>query len=98
MKEKLAFILVVTALLGTFFGAYWWIETRYALSEDLRMVAQRLDYKIASDQLQSIQQRIWQIKDRCGEFPKDMTTKEELRKLEEDKKQLQDKLKTMEKK
>ncbi len=98
MKEKLAAIIAILTIIGIIFGVYFYIENRYALAEELKKTQQRLDYKIISDQFQAIQERIWKIKDRVGEKPKDQTIKEELQKLESDKKSLEMKIDVMEKK
>jgi hypothetical protein len=48
--------------------------------------------------LKSVQERIWKIQDRHGEIPKDATIKEELRTLQKDKQEIEQRLKEMEKK
>lgn len=98
MKEKIATTIGILTIIGIVFGGYFWIENRYALSEELRKIEQRLDYKIISDQIQSIQDRIWKIIDRSGSRPKDAIIKEELRQLEEIKANLKMKLENLEKK
>jgi hypothetical protein len=98
MKEKLAVIGALIILIGTCFSVYFYAENRYALSQELKQTQQRLEYKIISDQLHSVQDRIWKIQDRCGKDPADPTVNEELRKLEMDKIAIGDKLKEMEKK
>ena len=57
-------IISILTIVGIAFGAYFYIENRYALSDELKQVEKRLDYKILSDQHNSIQHRIWQIQDR----------------------------------
>ena len=98
MKEKLAVIGALVMVVGTCFGVYFYAEDRYALSEELRQTQQRLEYKITADQLRSVQDRIWKIIDRSGREPRDSTVREELRQLEEDKRQMGDRLREMEKK
>ena len=90
------FITILT-ILGFAFGAYFYIENRYALSQELEKTKQRLEYKIVGDQIQSIQDRIWKIIDRFQKKEMDETTKEELRSLEVNKEKLNDKLKALEK-
>jgi len=91
--------LAILFILGAFFGAYQYIDNRYALSANLgatqkamERLEQRLDQKMLSDQLKSIQDRIWKIEDRCGKEPKDPTVREELRKLYEEKRQIEGEL------
>lgn len=98
MKEKLAVIGALVLIIGTCFGVYFYAESRYALSEELKQTQQRLEYKIISDQVRSVQDRIWKIWDRCGKDPKDLTVREELRQLEESKVEMNRNLKDMEKK
>ena len=98
MKEKLTFIIAILTIISIVFGGFFWIEGRYALSEELKKVQQRLDYKILNDQFQAISEIIWKIKDRVGENPKNQTIKEELQKLESDKESLRIKIESMEKK
>jgi len=98
MKEKITVIGGILAIIGVIFTAYFWIDGRYALSQELEKTKARLEYKILSDQFQAISDRIWKIKDRAGEKPKDPTVKEELRQLESDKESVKVKIDAMEKK
>jgi len=98
MKKLLAPIGGFLGIIGVIFGAYFYLDERFAKCADLKQLEQRLDYKITQDQHDAIQKRIWLIKDRSGEKPKDATVKEELRKLEEDKARIQKKLDALEKK
>jgi len=92
-------LLAILVILGAFFGAYQYIDSRYALSADVistqRMIQKlemRLDQKMLLDQLKGVQDRIWAIEDRCGKEPKDPTVREELRKLYEEKRQIEKEL------
>jgi predicted phage-related endonuclease len=89
-------IIAILTILAFAFGAYFYLDDRYARCEDVKKVEKRLDYKIVSDQLQAIQQRIWQIQDRFQNKKMDATIKEEVRELEVKKEQLNDKMKVME--
>jgi len=57
-------IMSITALISVVFGAYFFIDNRYALSETVKKVEQRLDYKIKADQFDNVQAQIWKIEDR----------------------------------
>jgi len=57
MKKLLGPIGGLLAIIMVIFGVYFYIEERYALCENLKKLEQRLDYKVLSDQYQSIQQR-----------------------------------------
>ncbi len=106
MNGKLTIIGALILIIGTCFGVYFYAENRYALSqelkktqEELKQTNQRIDYKILTDQLRSVQDRIWKIQDRLeGNAPRDATTKEELRQLEQDKGEMKEKIKVMENK
>ena len=95
-------ILAILVILGAFFGSYRYIDTRYALCADvtqtqraIQKLEERLDQKILYDKLQAIQERIWKIEDRSGKEPKDELIKHELRKLHEEKKQIEKNLDAM---
>ena len=92
-------IISILTIVGIAFGAYFYIDNRYAQCEDVKKIEKRLDYKIVSDQLKSVQDRIWRLEDRNAKekvVPK--TVKEEQRQLESDKKLLEKKLENLEKK
>ncbi len=95
MKTIISLITIVSVC----FGVYLYIENRYAKAEDVKAVADRLDYKIVSDQVQYKQQRIWSIQDRYPEaIQMPPAVKEEYRQIQEDKKVLEKKLEVLEKK
>lgn len=90
MNQK---IVTLIAILTAFFSAYMFIDSRYALSGNLKAVELRLEHKVLSDRLGAIQQRIWRIGDRYEGKVMPDTTKEEYRILKEDKKQLNERIK-----
>jgi hypothetical protein len=98
MKEKFGLIVALIMIIGTCFTVYFYAESRYALAQELKKTQQRLEYKIISDQLRSVTERIWKIEDRITNTkrPMDETAKEELRQLQEMKITMTDKLKQME--
>lgn len=98
MNKTVQSILAIITLVSTAFGVYFYVDNKYALANDLEKVKQRLEYKIVSDHVQSIQDRIWKIEDRFQKKKMDDTTKEEYRKLQADKEEAQAKLKKIEKK
>ena len=81
MKKLISSCLALGAFVGMLFGLYFFIDTRYALSETVKQIEQRLDYKIVSDQYADNQKRIWQLQDRFTgkQIPKEIT--DELREL-----------------
>jgi len=90
-------IIGILVIIGVFFGAYQYQESRYAKCGELKAIEQRLDYKILTDQSQSIQQRIWTIEDRYKGKEMPDSVKEEYRKLLEDKKRAEQKILILEK-
>lgn len=103
LQKVIGIIIGIFTIVGIFFGAFKYIDGNYAkayqteeqikqTTKQIKMVENRLDYKITSDQVQSINQRMWQIEDRYERKQMPETVKEEYRKLQEDKKELQKKL------
>lgn len=91
-------IISVITLISLCFGAYFWLDSHYASAQQVKQIEQRLDYKIKSDMVQSIQERIWKIDDRCSAVKCDVTVKEERRKLQSDLENAKGQLKAQEKK
>jgi predicted mannosyl-3-phosphoglycerate phosphatase (HAD superfamily) len=97
IKEFIGLITGILILFGIMFGTYQYFENRYALAEEVKKIEKRIDYKILSDQLQMIQERIWKIEDRFQKKKMEETTKEEMRALEMKKQETQKKLDVLEK-
>jgi hypothetical protein len=85
MNKTIASAIALMAIIGSVFGAYFYIDNKYALSQELKRTEQRLEGKIISDQLNSVQDRIWKIEDRYDNKIMDSTVKEEYRKLQQQK-------------
>ena len=73
--EVIQMIAGILAIIAIAFGAYFFIDSRYARCEDVRRsdqqiadglkkMGERLDYKIVSDQYKDVRDRIWKIEDR----------------------------------
>jgi hypothetical protein len=87
-------VVPVLVLFGILFSAFFFLDNRYARSENMKQIEQRLDYKIVADQLKDIQIRIWTLEDRYGqnlEKTNDII-KQEYRKLKAEKEELSKKL------
>ena len=97
-RELISFIGGILAIVGVIFGAYFYIDNTYALAEEVKQFKQEYQYDKALNFLNKAQERIWTIKERHGEKPKDMTVREELLGLELKVKEMQDRVKTLEKK
>ena len=82
MEKQLTCIISVSAILGVFFGAYTYIDTRYALKEKVLLVENRLEQKIKHDEIMNLQQRIWQLEDRLEIKPDNSEIKKEIRRIE----------------
>jgi len=97
-KELIGLIGGLLAIIGVVFGAYFYIDSRYALAEEVKQFKQEYQYDKTLNFLNKTQDRIWTLKERHGEKPKDITVKEELSNLERKVDELKDRIKTMEKK
>lgn len=82
----LSALVSVVTIVGIAFGAYFYIEGNYAKAAEVQKIEQRLEYKIKSDQGKEVQQRLWLLEDRYEKKPMAETIKEEYRKLQEEKK------------
>jgi hypothetical protein len=82
-------------VIGILFGAWFYLETKFATAEEMNQLKQRLDYKITADQYNQVQERIWKIEDRYRGKKMDDTVQEEYRQLLEQKVTLKDELNKM---
>jgi hypothetical protein len=62
--KTIAGFVSLLVLITLFFGAYRFLDDRYALANELAKVEKRLDVKIADDQRISMQQEMRQIEER----------------------------------
>ena len=61
---KLHNIVNLVVLSTALFSSYLYIDSRYALADELKTVIKtRLDYKIISDQLLAVQKQLWAVED-----------------------------------
>src|SRR3989337_950785 len=101
-KELIGCITGMIVLISMCFGVYFWFEARFAHAGDMmkameviKQIGDRLEYKILEDQIRAIQDRIWKIIDRYDKKDMPELVKEEYRKLLEDKKLLEEKLRKL---
>lgn len=74
-------------------SAFFAIDSHYAKAADVKVVQQRLELKIQEDRLDRLQERIWKLEDRYQDFSKaPAPVKEEKRKLDADKVQVNDRI------
>ena len=57
-------VLSVFILISMLFGTWFFIENRFALANDLKLVELRLDSKVEGDKYFKLQERLWQLEDR----------------------------------
>lgn len=95
-------IIAILTILAFAFGAYFYFEKTFAHAEDMmkameviKKVGDRLEYKILEDQIRAIQDRLWKLSDRYDKKEMPESVKEEYRKLLEDKKFLEEKLRKL---
>ena len=100
-------IINICVLIGFVFTAYFYVEHRYALAENLKQVEQSMKYMQTEQQFEAVQDRVWKILDRYECETEDLktcgvampnTVKEEFRELLEKKKKFIDRLNETEKK
>jgi hypothetical protein len=89
VKKGVAPLVTLGALVTALFTGFFWLESHYAKAEQLAQLEQRFEIKVTNDFLRETITRIWQLEDRLQERPDDLTAKEELRKLKEDKAKLE---------
>jgi hypothetical protein len=82
MNKLCKLIMSLAGVLGLAFSLFFFFESRYALSDMVAQIEQRLDYKIVSDQYMDMQKRIWTIEERYPAISRaPATVQEELREL-----------------
>ncbi len=92
MKEKLAFILVIFAVIGL----PWWFfnhMAQYALCESVKQIEQKYDYKFKVIEIKGTNERIWQLEAELKKNPGNKTAADELKKLKEEKEIMREELK-----
>lgn len=100
-KELIGLIGGLLLIIGVLFGAYFHFQSTFApmaLADDVKQFKQEYQYDKTLNFLNKAQDRIYTIKERHGEKPKDITVKEELSNLERKVDELKDIIKNMEKK
>lgn len=89
VKRNVSPLITLAAFITTLFGGYFWLDNNYAKAYELAQLEQRFEIKLTSDSIQGINARIWQLEDRLQQKSDDITAKEELRKLKENKANLE---------
>jgi hypothetical protein len=89
IKDCAGSIAAVLSMVGIIFGGYFYIDYRYALAEELEKTKSRLEQKISQDRVNWIQERLWKMDDRHQERKPTDLEKEEIRKLKQEKEQIE---------
>jgi hypothetical protein len=76
-------IISLATIVSLAFGAYLYIDQRYALAKTVELVALRLEQKIEADSLDINQNRLWKLEDRCQKVNCTSEEWNELRELKE---------------
>jgi len=81
--KKISIILGLVISLTVIVGAAAKLDGRWAKTEQLVMVAQRLDQKIIQDRINAIQERLWRLEDKYGNIIANMisTIRDQYRRL-----------------
>jgi len=109
LTELIQFIAGVLAIIAIVFGAYFYMEARYAKAEEnkkdhdsistgMKKMGELLDLKITRDLYKDIEQRIYRIEDRMRGKPIDQwpqEVKDEYRRLQGELKELREDLTIM---
>jgi len=93
--KKISVILGLVISLTVIVGAGAKLDRRWAKTDQLVMVAQRLDQKIIQDRINAIQERLWCLEDKYGNTIADMpeTIRDQYRRLLKEIKDLEKRLK-----
>jgi len=93
--KKISVILGLVISLTVIVGAGAKLDRRWAKTDQLVMVAQRLDQKIIQDRINAIQERLWRLEDKYGNTIADMpeTIRDQYRRLLKEIKDLEKRLK-----
>lgn len=70
--KKISVILGLIISLTVIVGAAAKLDGRWAKTERLVMVEQRLDQKIIQDRINAIQERLWRLQDKYGDMVANM--------------------------
>jgi hypothetical protein len=92
MNQK---IVTLIAILTAFASTFMFIDSRYALSDGLKIVELRLEHKVVGDRLTDVQERMWKLEDRFPDSNMPDLTKEEYRILQEEKDHLDEIIKEL---
>lgn len=89
-----AYVALIVLIVSTIFGAYFFIDTSYAKSKDVKLLYSIVEEDRIERHLEKIQARMWKLQDRFGELLERAsdTVKEEYRNLKLKKKKLEKKL------
>ncbi len=96
IRDNIGWIISIFSLLCLLGGGWLRFETKFALADDQRRTQKQLDTHMLNEYIKSLEQRIWVIKERHGEVPRDKTVKEELKDLQEKKAKQEKKLDKLE--
>jgi len=93
--KKISVILGLIISLTVIVGAAAKLDGRWAKTDQLVMVAQRLDQKIIQDRINAIQERLWRLEDKYGNIIADMASaiRDQYRRLLKEMKDLEKRLK-----
>jgi hypothetical protein len=83
MNNTFKAIGAVLVIIAMFFGAYQYVDNKYALAKYVQLVEMRLDQKIEADNLENNQQRLWDLERKYGKNPSDPDIDREMKELRE---------------
>lgn len=97
MRKTIISICSAILLIGSFSGAVFFMEDRYAKATDIADTSQRLNVHIAQDRINFLQQQLWAMEDRVGNDLSRMThdQRQRYREMKAEKQRLEDYLRTL---
>ena len=98
MKKLLAPIGGLILIIGALWGVYNHLDTTFAKCAEVQEMKQDMRLMRLQIQQEAIDRRMWVIKERHGEEPKDKTVREELTTLQEKNKTIQKQIEKLERK
>ncbi len=97
-KQAIGVLGTLATIIGITWGAYSFLDLKYAHAEEVKMIEKRLDIKILEDNITHLQNRIWSIEDRYQNKTMPSEMKAEYRRSLKEKEVLEQKLDSIYKK
>lgn len=94
-SKLLTSIIALATAIGIFWGAYWFVENRYALAHELQLTQLRQEQHITADSYKINRNNLWDLRKKCEKEGCTEEEQKELMELEETVDLERDKLKAI---